>query len=680
MLDAAETAVSGMVPPDMVVILLDLALIIVLARTVGWIFGRIGMPPVVGEILAGVLLGPSIFGEGFSEWLFPQDQRFYLQLLANLGLVLFMFVVGLELDPSLIRGRERVAGSVSVCSILAPFTLGLALAYFLADRRPEGAEFWPFALFIGAAMSVTAFPVLARILTDRNMHRTDTGGLALACAAVDDVLAWTLLAVVIGIAGSEEGGQPWVVALAIPFAAFALLVVRPQLRRLTGFYNAAGRLTPSLMAVVLVGLLLFSAITEYLEVHFIFGAFLFGAIMPQGPEAAGLRHEILVRLEQISVLLLLPVFFLVSGLKVDIGGLEANDLVPLIAIMVVAVGGKFSGAYVGARLSNVADWQARSLAVLMNTRGLTELVILNVGLGLGLISDELFTMLVIMALVTTMMTGPLLRRTYPDRRVARDIAEAERAKLGGDAAALRVLVVADPEADSSSRVELALAIVNSQRPAEVVVASLQPQRASRLDVGSGLSDELAAITASMERLELLVARGDEVGVPVKISSHLSADPSGELLELVNVIAPGAVVLGERDDVYAAMAAAMEVETVTVSSPELSHVLTDGIWVIWRQDSHGDAAVVLGCRLAAFTGLPLHVSPGEGESDRRFSALQRALGERGIPLSADPPSAPMRISSHGSGDADVTVRAERDPAPVNWSSVDLGSRTAGAESR
>ncbi len=195
-------------------------------------------------------------------------------------------------------------------------------------------------------MSVTAFPVLARILTDRKMHRTETGGIALACAATDDILAWTLLAVVIAIGGGQGEENQWLVFLAVPFALVALLVIRPQLTRLTTAYEKAGRLTPGIMSVVLVGLLLFAAATEYLHVHYIFGAFLFGAIMPH-EGAAALRHEILIRLEQISVLLLLPVFFLLSGLNVNIRGLSGENLVQLVLILAVAIGGKYVGAYLG---------------------------------------------------------------------------------------------------------------------------------------------------------------------------------------------------------------------------------------------------------------------------------------------------------------------------------------------
>ncbi len=435
MLDLVVLASGGgdqMIPAafDIASILVQLAIIIVVARAAGFAAGKVGIPPVVGEITAGVLLGPSLLGEELSRDLFPADTEPMLKLLASIGLVLFMFVVGLELDVSLVKGRGRVAGSVSVASIVLPFTMGIGLAALvLDDLRPDKAAFWPFALFIGAAMSITAFPVLARILTDRRMHRTETGGLALACAATDDVLAWTLLAVVIGIAGGDSKGPDWLVFLAVPFALVAIFVVRPALTVLTRMYAKAGELTPAILSIVLVGLLLFAAATEYLHVHFIFGAFLFGAVMPH-EHAAAMRHEILVRLEQISVLLLLPVFFLVSGLQVDIQGLGTENILPLLAILAVAIVGKYVGAYLGARSAGVPHWQANALGILMNTRGLTELIILTVGLQLELLSRDLFTMMVIMALVTTVMTGPLLHFAYPARRINRDIAEAERAALG----------------------------------------------------------------------------------------------------------------------------------------------------------------------------------------------------------------------------------------------------------
>ena len=646
---------------DISTILAELAAIIVLARTTGWLFTKVGQPAVVGEITAGILLGPSILGTDLSETLFPLDTRPYLAVLASLGLVLFMFVVGLELDTKLIKGNGRVAGSVSVASILLPFTLGFGLAYILRDDHQQSDGFWPFALFIGAAMSVTAFPVLARILTDRKMHRTETGGIALACAATDDILAWTLLAVVIAIGGGEGEEHGWLVFLAVPFALFALLVVRPQLTRLTAAYQRAGRLTPGIMSVVLVGLLLFAAATEYLHVHYIFGAFLFGAIMPH-EGAAALRHEILIRLEQISVLLLLPVFFLLSGLSVNIRGLSGENVVQLVLILAVAIGGKYVGAYLGARSAGVPHWQANSLGILMNTRGLTELVILNVGRELGLIGDTLFTMMVVMALVTTLMTGPLLTRAYPKRRVARDIAEAERAALG-DTVTTRALVVARPETDSSTLVEVAFGLLGATRPAEVVVAALEPQK-EKLEMGSGLTDELAEMAATMERQQVLVKAGEDVGIPVRVRANPSSDLTGDLAVLAEALAPQYLVVWADDPAAPEVTAATDCPVVQVQP---GTVLAGPLAVEWQADSDSDAAVVVACRIAGRSGAPLELR-ADGDT-RRLQGMLDALVARGVRLSEAAEGA--LVISGVDGQGHLRVRAELDATPVDWTNVELG---------
>ena len=655
---------------DMTEILVELAMILVLARAAGWVFTKLGQPAVVGEILAGILLGPTLLGTSLSQDLFPLDSRPFLAVLANLGLVLFMFVVGLELDLSLIKGRERVAGSVSVASILMPFSLGLGLATLLADEHQQkGTGFWPFALFMGAAMSVTAFPVLARILTDRGMHRTETGGLALACAATDDILAWTLLAVVIGIAGGEMAGDnQWIVFLAVPFALLMIFVVGRQLNRLTGAYVKAGRLTPQLLSIVLLGLLLSSAATEYLHVHFIFGAFLFGAILPR-EGATALRHEILVRLEQISVLLLLPVFFLVSGLKVDLRALSTDNIVQLLLILAVAIVGKYVGAYLGARSAGVPHWQANSLGILMNTRGLTELVILNVGQQLGLIGPELFTMLVVMAVVTTMMTGPLLGWAYPNRRIVRDIAEAERAALG-DAATDRGLVVAASERSSAALVDVAVGLLRDSPNAEVVVAAFEAQRTRKLEMGSGLTDELAEMAASMERLEVLVRRGELAGVPVSIIANPSGDVAADVMALSDALSPQYVVVWADDEIGRRVVDAAGCPAVVVAA-HLDEVAGGSpVEITWSAGPDGEAAVALGCRLAASLGSPVHLLEGAG--GKRFSSMRTALAERGVRLE-DPADGvlPVTVGALGAP-ADLQVRAEPDASPVDWTQADLGT--------
>lgn len=683
---AALVATSAAGPVlDIAVVLALLALIIVVARLAGAAVAKVGVPPVVGEIAAGVLLGPSLLGVELSGELFPTDQRGFLDVLARVGLVLFMFVVGLELDISLIKGREKVAGAVSVCSILLPFTLGIGLAHIFVTSdatealKPDGADFWPFALFMGAAMSITAFPVLARILTDRRMQRTETGGLALACAATDDIIAWTLLAVVLAIAGVDGGHghlPSWAIYLAIPFVLLAVLVVRPALTGLTRAYHKAGELTPTILTVVLVGMLLFAATTEVLGIHYIFGAFLFGAIIPH-EQAAALRHEILVRLEQISVLLLLPVFFLISGLKVNIQGLGAEHIIPLVAILAVAIVGKYVGAYVGARLQKVPHWQASSLGLLMNTRGLTELIILNVGLEKGLLSEELFTLMVIMALVTTVMTGPLLSFTYPQRRVARDIAEAERAALGEEAVD-RILVLAQDGQDERHLVDLALGALAGARPAEIVIADLTPQGRA-LEVGSGMSLDLAEMAAAMERQQVLVHYGEERGVPVRVIAHPSADVEQDLVELVGVLRPQGLVAWSSDPSLAAVTAANESPVVVAAAGTTAADPDAAVVVHASGDIDGDAALLLGARLAVVRGTTLDVR-GEG---RRITAARAALAARGVPVTeaaaeAGPLAAvPLELSGFSASGPGTRVRAELDAAPTDFATVPLGEVAAPA---
>lgn len=515
--------------------LLAIAAIIVLARVLGRLARMVGQPPVIGEILAGVLIGPTLFGTAVSDKLLPTDIRPALSGLANLGLVLFMFIVGYELDQASLRGRGRTATSVSIGSVVVPLGLGVVLALWLAGRHDVTDEV-PFALFIGAAMSVTAFPVLARILTDRGMVRTPVGGLALASAAVDDVVAWSLLAVVVGVAGAD-GGSSWVIVLSVPYLLVMLTVVRPLLRRLVAARDRAGRLTPDILAVVLTGMLLSCVATEWLGLHAIFGAFLFGAVMPKTGTADVLRVEILERLEQVSVLLLLPVFFVLSGLRVDLSTIGGTGLLELGAILAVAIGGKFAGAYAAARLHRVPSRQSGALAILMNTRGLTEIVILTVGLQLGLIDQRVFSMMVVMALVTTAMAGPLLALVYPQRRIEQDILDAER-----EAAAAPVgyrVLVSLPAGDAARQlVDRAADLADAaDGPAEVVLSRLVPYPATPLEVGSGLSEELLAMTAAMDELAGLAESVKARGLAAPVLVRFTRDPEADLAAQVDAVRP-----------------------------------------------------------------------------------------------------------------------------------------------
>ncbi|MEV4339049.1 cation:proton antiporter [Streptomyces sp. NPDC049590] len=385
----------------------DLALILLLARVMGRLLATVGQPPVVGEILAGVLLGPTLFNGWIATTLFPADVRIPLTGMANLGVALFMFVVGLEIDTSSLRGRGRVTAVSAFGSTAVPFLLGTALALWLLHEH-DPAQPIAFTVFIGLSVSVTAFPVLARILTDRGLSATTLGGIALATAAVVDVVAWSALAGVQAAVGG--GGQHWRVALTVPYLVLMLLVVRPLLSRVLLSGRTDRRLTAATAGAMLIGALLSATATEAMGMHFIFGAFLFGLVIPR-KNATGMRVELLDHTGRITSLLL-PVYFVVAGLQVDLSRLRGGELLQLGAILLVAVVGKFGGTFVAARSQGLPTRPAAALGALMNTRGLTELVILGVGLQLKLLDGTLYSLMVVMAVLTTAMTGPLLSRVY----------------------------------------------------------------------------------------------------------------------------------------------------------------------------------------------------------------------------------------------------------------------------
>jgi Kef-type K+ transport system membrane component KefB len=390
-------------------VLLALATVIILGRLLGRWFARIGQPPVVGEMIAGITVGPSLLGRAAPEiaaYLLPADIAPSLGVVAQLGVMLYMFLVGLELDEHLMRGRARATVAISYTSIAVPFALGSLLAVFLYPRlSTTNTPFASFALFMGVAMSITAFPVLARILTDRKMATTELGVVALACAAADDVTAWCLLAFVVGFAQATMHDALVVVALVVVFVVVMFTVVRPLVaRRLAA--SAGPSPTPGTIAATLVCMLLSALATESIGVHAIFGAFLFGVVIPHD---SGLARALIAKLEDVVVILLLPAFFAFTGMRTRIdlvSGATAWMLCGL--IIVVATIGKFAGTFVAARATGMAARAAASLGILMNTRGLMEIVVLNIGLDLGVISPTLFAMMVIMAIVTTVATTPLL--------------------------------------------------------------------------------------------------------------------------------------------------------------------------------------------------------------------------------------------------------------------------------
>jgi Kef-type K+ transport system membrane component KefB len=390
---------------------LQLFIIIVVSYLVGRIFTRFGQPAVVGEMMAGVLLGPSVFGflaPGAFQFVFTGSSLGALGLFSQIGVCLFMFTVGMEMDMTELRHRAHTAVVVSNVSIIAPYFLGMLLALFLYARLAQpGASFLAFALFMGISMSITAFPVLVRILRDRGIFKTSLGTTATACAAMGDVTAWCTLAFVVAIArATRAGGAALNLVFVLVFVALMLFVIKPKLPDWLG-NPALESPNPSKGVLAFVfGLVLASALsTQLIGIHALFGAFLAGIVMPT---TGGFRDKLVVRVENLSSVLLLPVFFAFTGLRTHIGLLNSvQDWIICLIIIAVATAGKLGGSALAARLTGM-KWRASlQLGALMNTRGLMELIALNIGYDMGILSQHIFTMLVIMALVTTIMTGPL---------------------------------------------------------------------------------------------------------------------------------------------------------------------------------------------------------------------------------------------------------------------------------
>ncbi|MGW2254771.1 cation:proton antiporter domain-containing protein [Kitasatospora sp. NPDC001660] len=402
--------------PDftLAVVMADIALVLAAGLVLARPLRRLRQPPVVAEIAVGIVLGPSVLGllpGELPQRIFPPAGRPLLSAIAEVGLLLFMFMVGWELDLPSLRSRRASVAAVSLSSLAVPFLLGSALAVALYDghRQVAGHQVGrlPFVLFIGTAMSITAFPVLARILVEHRLQSTAPGLLAMTSAAVGDVLAWSMLAVVTAVA-TASGSRGLLSTLGGFAVLLALLglVVRPLLRRWLAAGTAGGRPVPALLAVICAGILLSGYASSWIGIDAVFGAFAFGVVTPGQPREYLMRH-LREPLERAGSLLL-PVFFVVTGLSVDLGQLGATGLLELLAVVAVACVGKVFGAAVPARLTGLGWRDARVVGVLMNTRGLTELVILKVGVELGVLDGRLFTIMVLMALITTMAAGPLL--------------------------------------------------------------------------------------------------------------------------------------------------------------------------------------------------------------------------------------------------------------------------------
>ena len=393
-------------------LLLQLAIILATARVLALVLGRLGQPPVIGEMIAGIVLGPIVFGAlapGTHAWLFPHEKLAALEGLSQVGLVLFMFVVGAEIRaPAGARDRLVAAGWVGTLGVVLPMLLGLAIAPALHARfAPQGIAFWPFALFMAASMAITAFPVMARILKERNLTRSPVGQLALASAAIGDVFAWIMLALVVALISSQGGWSEFartVVGL-IAIAAVGFGVLRPLVAKVLARHAADGRPGGAVLSILVIGTCAMAAATEWLGLHPVFGAFLFGACLPRDDR---LLETLIERIEHVAVLVLMPVFFALAGLSTTLDAFTGTGLPALLLILAAAVVGKILGAGGGARIAGLSWREAGAVGSLMNARGLMELIVMKVGLDAGVIGFEIFTMLMVMAIVTTLMTTPML--------------------------------------------------------------------------------------------------------------------------------------------------------------------------------------------------------------------------------------------------------------------------------
>jgi len=407
--------------PNLFTLVLQIAVILAVCRVFGTLFQKFHQPRVVGEMFAGIMLGPSLLGwvtPQVSAFLFPQPSLGFLSALSQVGVVIFMFLVGLGINPKELKSQGHAAVLTSHVSITAPFVLAAFLSIYLYPKlSDDSVAFTSFALFMGAAMSITAFPVLARILTERHLLQSRLGTVAIACAAVDDVTGWCILAYIVVLIRATHAGIPiWLtVGGLIGFAVLMIYGVRRLLRRFESIYRAQDGLSENLMALMLLLVLVSALCTEWLGLHLLFGAFLMGAIMPK--ERKFVRY-VLDRFETITVTLLLPLFFAFTGLRTNIGLVKGQEMWLYCGLIIlVATVGKLGGSMLASWLAGMPLREAAGLGTLMNTRGLMELVILNIGLDIKVISPALFSMMVMMALFTTFMTTPVLEVICPERLI-----------------------------------------------------------------------------------------------------------------------------------------------------------------------------------------------------------------------------------------------------------------------
>jgi Kef-type K+ transport system membrane component KefB/nucleotide-binding universal stress UspA family protein len=594
-------------------VLMEILVVIGFSRLVGLLFRAIKQPLVIGEIMAGIMLGPSLFGAiapSLSAQLFPAETAPILDVLSQIGLIFFMFLIGLELDPKYLKGKVRVAVFTSIAGIVLPFLLAGFLAVWLYPLgQGNGTSLLAFGLFLGSALSITAFPVLARIISENNLQNTPIGSLALTCAAVDDVAAWCLLAIAIAIARTNNiwGAVPNIL-LSLAYIVFMLTAGRWLLRALSFHYDRSHHLSQLLLAGIYMSVISSALIAEAIGIHFIFGAFLIGAAMPKNE---GLVREIAQKTEDFVLIFLLPIFFVYSGLKTKIGLIDSPYLWLVCGVVLaVAIVGKYVGIYFTARGFGLPKREASVLGWLMNTRGLTELIVLNIGLQLGVINELLFAMLVIMALTTTFMTSPLIEWIYPKKLLRQQA--MDMAPTITPAPNYRVMVpVANPHTQKSL-LELAIAIANNSEEISMVnPLSLLELEEDYLYQSSPAEVERLITKRRSELLELINSLGldHEHRKTIEPIVQIGFDVAKKTADLVKIDRPDLILLGWHRSAFSRDRLGGRVRQILATAPTDVAVLVDAnppennegrqyhkILVPYTANTHDDMALEIALRL------------------------------------------------------------------------------------
>jgi Kef-type K+ transport system membrane component KefB len=633
-----------MQPTDAILLLVVQAgLILALSRLMGFIFVRFRQPQVMGEMIAGIMLGPSLFGllmpHAFHQ-LFPEESVKYLNALSQVGVIFFLFLIGLELDPKMLRNRGHAALVISHASIMAPFLAGAVLALFLYPNlfnAMPAMRFTSVALFLGASMSITAFPVLARILTERNLHKTQIGAVAITCAAIDDVTAWCLLAFVIAVARAAGIGPGLLTACkAIVYILAMFFVVKPFLQRLQLVFDRRNVLTQNLLAVIFLLVLASSFVTEWIGIHALFGAFVMGAIMPKGTDFVRTLTE---KLEDYTVVFLLPIFFAYTGLRTQIGLLDHAALwVYTLLIIFAASIGKFGGSAVAARFCGLSWREASAIGILMNTRGLMELVILNIGRDLGVITDAVFAMMVIMAVVTTALTTPILLLVHPKSAM-----EADEAAQKGEARPFTVLIPISLPSSGATLAAMAAKLSPAAEAGRKIIALHLQRIVDRDPYSVRMSEATAERSDALEPLQNVAKK---LEIPVEPISFVSRDVPSDIARIARIRLADLILMGFHKPVFGATILGGTVHRVMTASDNDVAVFVDRgisaelktVLVPYLGGKHDLLALELAGRIARNAGATLtvlHVVPPKRSASEAVlharSAVDRTFADPTQPI-------------------------------------------------